>query len=441
MGSFDEGGERQRFAQLQQSGSRLTCEMEECWDRMQRECAVDQAAQSLLSVPFAGAGTDPDFGSVVPKLQKRLTVVREDHAAQLNSDILALPVNDVRRTAWLCADEYSAALFIAWPRPGQVLCNGEWTEAVATYFGAASPACAPHVGKPIVAGGKTVAHLDAYGVKLLNTARIINAKNGRTNWHDADKFMFVAYAREAQVPCTCEVFGLFTSELPAAGRDRVNRLYGTAGKRQGMVPDLMCRGPGERDHLYDVKTMGLGENRYPARLLRGGVRGRPIEERAAAVSKAYEKSARKMDVTYGGVPPGTDDPVLRKLRSFGDTRGLCLGAFGEVSAHVRDFVSFAASASAHKHWTGMGARTVEAASAAIRLRMRCELTITHVREYHRLKLRRLDDYVRGRNNMGVGGLDEEAAANAAAARRFYYEASAGLRGRAGWPRYARRSGC
>ena len=195
-----------------------------------------------------------------------------------------------------------------------------------------------------------------------------------------------------------------------------------------------------RAHLYDVKTVGYGEYLYPPRLLRGGVRGRPIEARAAAVSKAYERSARKMDATYGGVPPGTDGPVLRKLRSFGETRGLCLGAFGEVSTHVRDFVSVAASAAAHRHWKGMGARTVDAASAALRLRMRCELTITHVREYHRLKLRRLDDYVRGRNTMGVGGLDAEAAANAADARRFYYEASAGLRGRAGWPRYARRSG-
>ena len=109
--------------------------------------------------------------------------------------------------------------------------------------------------------------------------------------------------------------------------------------------------------------------------------------------------------------------------------GLVFGAFGEVSEGVRKLVKLAAGGVAQSHWMDMGAKSIETASAAIRIRFRRELAITNVRAHAHLKLRRLVDHVR---NTHYGNSNVNSSSDRQyAARRTAYESSQGFSRSAG----------
>ena len=160
----------------------------------------------------------------------------------LDGEILALPPSDVRRTAWLSVDDYSAALFVAWPAPSTSLRNEDWIEAVAMFFGVASPACADLVGRPIVARNRQLDKtLDAHGSVLLTDLRLMNLESGRTTWHDSIKFRIKQLLSEAQIPHSCEVYGVFAAAMSGVQQRRAARQYSRTAERRGIVPDFVAR--------------------------------------------------------------------------------------------------------------------------------------------------------------------------------------------------------
>jgi hypothetical protein len=98
----------------------------------------------------------------------------------------------------------------------------------------------------------------------------------------------------------------------------------TRSKRQGIVPDILYPSRSGFQKPADCKTMSLTNTWYGPTSTRAGIRGKCIENRAAAVNTSYLRSARSLDEKFGGVAPGTDGPVLRKLIGYGKTEGFIL---------------------------------------------------------------------------------------------------------------------
>ena len=434
VGSFDPPNAASRFRALRASPSRLGGELEAAWGGMQRErgATAQPAADGLLDRPFEAAGTTTD-GSVVPRLQRALTLEREEALeGALDAEMCALDVEDVRRTAWLSVDEYSATLFTALPSRFQRFRNDDWREAVATVFGAPSPACADCVGSPIETKGKEIGRLDARGDSLLTLPSLQNVGNCRVHWHDDLKHRLATMLREAQVDHVCEVYGIFAAEMPQAARSLFRRACQLRTTRQGLVPDMMWRYMGY-DMLGDVKTMTHCKTRYNPAALRDGVRGKAVAARALKVHHEYTRAARMLDAKYCATLPGQVGPVSTKLLSYGQIRGLVFGAFGEVSAGVRELVEIAAKAGALRHYRSMGASSVNQAASALKGRYRRELGLAALREQVHLKLKHLDLYVKGSTG-GFGGAATEAHEQDGwhKARTDAYTESQGFCGRAAW---------
>ena len=103
------------------------------------------------------------------KLQKALTAQLEQAKhAELERDILALPVRDERRVAFLNVDRYSTQWVAAWPSHAWSLAGPEFKEGVCRYLALPSPACAPYVGQ-LLGNGRRRQPLDAHGHTLTCT--------------------------------------------------------------------------------------------------------------------------------------------------------------------------------------------------------------------------------------------------------------------------------
>ena len=86
--------------------------------------------------------------------------------------------------------------------------------------------------------------------------------------------------------------------------------------------------------------------------------------------------------------PGTS-PILDRLRSFGQTRGLVFGAYGEASPDVHALLTVAADGLAARQWGDMGARTQEEARSFIVSSLRRRLGLVICREFARHRIRRV----------------------------------------------------
>ena len=104
--------------------------------------------------------------------------------------------------------------------------------------------------------------------------------------------------------------------------------------------------------LFDVKTIFGGNQLYQC--------PRARDEQSGAVAERAHRCAA--DRQYSA--PGTN-PILDRLRSFGQTRGLAFGAYGEASPDVHALLTVAADGLAARQWRDMGARTLEEARSFI----------------------------------------------------------------------------
>ena len=81
-----------------------------------------------------------------------------------------------------------------------------------------------------------------------------------------------------------------------------------------------------RRHLFDVKTIHAGTTYYYAPQAVTQLQSEAVHSRELQVLSDYTHHAREMDRLFS--PPG-QQPILQRLRSFGRTRGLVFGAYGE----------------------------------------------------------------------------------------------------------------
>ena len=115
--------------------------------------------------------------------------------------------------------------------------------------------------------------------------------------------------------------------------------------------------------------------------------GEPPRERSRSGELTeYLSAARAADRQYSA--PDTN-PILDRLRSFGQTRGLAFGAYGEASPDVHALLAVAADWLAARQWRDMGARTPEEARSFIVSSLRRRPGLVICREFARHRIRRV----------------------------------------------------
>ena len=82
-------------------------------------------------------------------------------------------------------------------------------------------------------------------------------------------------------------------------------------------------------------------------------------------------------------------PSQRKLAEFGRVRGFVVGAYGETSTDLKDYLKELAAIGAERTWRDMGARTETEARGLITGMLHRSIGIAAVRGHARLKLDRL----------------------------------------------------
>ena len=148
---------------------------------MQNDCgARPRAVRGLLvAVPvhLAGAGRGTD------RLQTAITNQAEEGDRQrLDAEIMALPVEDHRREAWVSVDSLSSQFISSWPTESLACTRAEFREMYTTYFGVPSPVCRPLAGRilPTAEGGPFVV-LDLWGQEL-SAAQALCLRLKRLKW-------------------------------------------------------------------------------------------------------------------------------------------------------------------------------------------------------------------------------------------------------------------
>ena len=149
--------------------------------------------------------------------------------------------------------------------------------------------------------------------------------------HDFTKTCLATLADWAGMPCTVEVFGLFSHLISQPALMRLD----TGRKRQGLVPDFKLRIPtdnGTATSLAELKMITCSDSYYQT-----GGRVRGVEKRAERLPAEYRTKARKVDQL--GEPGVVRGPCERKLDQYGELVKLVFGAFGEASQDVHSLIA------------------------------------------------------------------------------------------------------
>ena len=267
----------------------------------------------------------------------------------------------------------------------------EFGETFTTYMGCESRLVRPYTGRSIPCGSRRHMICDAYGHEV-GLASLPGAPF--TDCHDAIAHELWRILMEAGVHVDVEPRGIFTTLIPTP-------VLLQPGPAPGAVPDAAIdvalaapatarnatagsRQPMQR-WLFDVKTIFGGNGIYQCPRARDEQSG-AVAERAHQVSGEYLRAARQADRQYSA--PDTS-PILDRLRSFGQTRGLVFGAYGEASPDVHALLTVAADGLAERQWRDMGARTQEEARSFIVSSLRRRLGLVICREFARHRIRRV----------------------------------------------------
>ena len=136
---------------------------------------------------------------------------------------------------------------------------------------------------------------------------------------------------------------LFNSAIKPEERRRFEGVQAAHARkhRGGLIPDMaiddffLPNAPGVVPvlRMYDWKTIGRIPKFYGPNLV-----ARAPDIRAASVPAEYEALARGVDLTYNGVPGDRVGDVLDLLRSLPTVTALAVGALGEWSREVGQFI-------------------------------------------------------------------------------------------------------
>jgi hypothetical protein len=366
------------------------------WESLRAEVAHSDAP-GPLSCEAASAGL-----RCATRLQHAVTAQRELVSRdRLHRDIMALPDGDPRQEAWVSADQLSSAWVASWPSPQRewALQPREFREVFTGYLGLDSPCVRALAGQPIRGGGAGVARIcDAQGRQLClanlpgDSFRVRHNVIAEVVFRDVKSFGLVG----AVEPRTLFMHVLPQDVLASAAtagiipdaRLRVDlppvRAPGPA--RVAAQPAGMRAPVGEREYLFDVKTLSAGGPNYHRRYR---ANGGAVAERARQVPQQYETAARRLDLRHHGTIAPDTGPVLTALRGYPPVRGLVFGAYGEASQDVHALLKAAAVQGAKQRWSSMGARSCAEAEGIFSALLRRRWGIVSVREYARMRLARV----------------------------------------------------
>ena len=264
---------------------------------------------------------------------KLLTLALEQYPDQSWRPVWSLPQRDKLTSAWtLCL-----------PHPDTTMSPAEFTECMAAHLCLHSIVCVSRLGETLP-GRKKV---DRYG-DMVMSANLPGS--GHKTRHDKMKIHLLKLMKWAGMNVQCEVFGLFSRDIPQAGLARMER----GRKRQGIIPDFKLLGggggggggrPGESDAtLADLKFITGIELRYPRNPAPQQEPRKAVNRRACLVNTEYIRHAVSLDVKYCGVPRARRGqtqivgPVQSRLSRYGEVEGWCFGIWGEGSDTVHTLI-------------------------------------------------------------------------------------------------------
>jgi len=258
-------------------------------------------------------------------------------AARLLYDVRgSLHKKDHRRMALECCCSKSSMQWVAAlpTGPELTMSNVQFVEIAARSLGLPSPAAVERLGQTI-AGKRHVRQgepqeqwvVDAYGDHISS----VSLAKGFEDRHDVFKWELAHMMRWADMQCEVEVYGVFAGLIAQGPHAALVATYGKR-KRQGLVPDFQIRGRG----LAELKFIGATPSHYPARMdMKTKIRVPPVDKRAGEFQKLYEDKARSVD--------GPEGKVLARLKGFGPITGFVVGAYGEFSEDLLEFVKILAA--------------------------------------------------------------------------------------------------
>jgi len=365
------------------------------WEHLQ-----SMVRSSTVQGPLSRPPHEAAAGVSGSPLQRAITEHLETvHRDRLKDAIMALPHSDTRRVSWLAIDRLSSQWVSAWPSSECGACelsDLEFPEVFATYLGRASPVIRCLVGRSIPCGRVQGRICDAHGHQL---GMATLPGNDNVECHDGCGRELFGLLREARFAIQLQPRYIFHSLIP------LPHLLSTVGGRPpAIIPDaaidvaLPAAGATQdgrrggppvpaRRLLFDVKTIHGGTAHYASAIARTE-RGGAVRHRAAAVANDYISHARALDARFypGTAAPG---PIVSRLRSFTQVRGLVYGQYGEASADVHTLISMAASKLAEIRWQLAGARSATEMRAFLVSRSRRRVGLATVQAMARHRLARL----------------------------------------------------
>ena len=223
---LEDGGGNGRWQHMLEHGGRLGEEFVRSWGKMRIEAAESaQWLEEELEGPLAVHAQDAGEGSTTGATRKLVMEQLEQQRCKQLSKGLELYHDQEARPCWSWPDRGKQTS--AWLLTLTGLTGPEFTEAAATQLCLPSPACASRIGET-VRGTKKV---DLFGDNV-RAAKLPG--DGFRKRHDLVKNFIFRKLRAAGVPTECEVFNLFSRELPQEGLARIER----GSTRQAMAQIL-----------------------------------------------------------------------------------------------------------------------------------------------------------------------------------------------------------
>ena len=402
-GSFDAGKEESRFQHMLDSGCALGKRLHDLFMEMKREVHDDEQWEDLPKTsPFRhgpqGAGVVE--GRVHPKPQHEFTEWRENERARARLYALEMKTSTTgvhlnrQEAAYLSVNE-SSAVFVGVPAlPNAIIDNITYRECWSDYLGGESPVCAPWSEHEFVhCNGKKTAKVGKYGDSV--TCATLKGDTWRQR-HDSFKWACGDQAAWCRFALHTEPMHKF---LPFI-KQRESFMKKKVRKRQGLVPDFLDV---KNQRFMDVKTCTFGKRYAPARF-RHAQRCDTVKKRQDEVhTKAFQK-ARDVDIEYNGWDPasGNPGPCQQRLQGFGRIKGFVVGAHGEFSPDLIDFVHMLAKQGSKTRFRDMGFDSPLAAYSTVKHQVLLALGIEAVKGAARLKIDKLGIALAGHESNSAG---------------------------------------
>ena len=378
------------------SGDALAESLGTAWRRMQAAAGIDLDAIGANTHDNAKIlAVDSRRGYLLPPAaissgqQSELTEAMEERIGEVLEDaVRALPVADVRRTAFFAGDRKAASSWVsASGDEDGVLCNATFVCTVADYFGKPQAVCRGYVGARVEtkAARRTRATLDTYGHVLRSMPHPGGyARCGYHANHDANVYVMSTTLADCAFRHQVEPRNLLTPGLPMEARLRAAAAMRNDDDAESkvwrqIIPDIVIYTPG-RMHVLDVKVINHNQTNYGCLRVAAPVRNNPANKRAVKVDGEYTRKAREIDQAYGATPPEDVGPCERALLEAGGCTGVAFGHYGEMSDTAEDILKMCGNAAAALSWAEMGFTSETHAAAHYRTKYRSRWAMNHCRE-------------------------------------------------------------